>query len=85
MAVSAPDWLTQRGGNFKLGSDGRTWYVFVDDQPLYALVAVPAEGKHGCAIRQTRNGQRIACATVASSSDDALKAGLDELRKVLGW
>ena len=39
--MTVPDWLTQRGGNLKLGSDGRTWYVLIGLQPQYSIVAVP--------------------------------------------
>jgi hypothetical protein len=83
--VTVPDWLTQRGCDLKLGSDGRTWYVLLDGQPHYSLVAVPVSGRFGCAIRQTINGQRIEGLGVHATPDEAIRAGLEDLRKALGW
>ena len=83
--MTIPDWLAQCGGNLKLGSDGHTWYVLVGSQPQYSLIAVPVGGRFGCAIRQTINGKRIDSAGVCSSVNDAICAGLEDLRKTLGW
>ena len=83
--MTAPDWLTQRGGSLKLGSDGQRWYVTFAGQPNYSLVAVPVAGKFGCGIRQTINGKRIDCQGTFASKDDAIKGGLEDLRKSLGW
>jgi hypothetical protein len=83
--MTTPDWLRQRGGELKLGTDGRTWYFIVGGQPQYSLVAVPAGGRFGCTIRQTINGKRIASAGVHASAEDAIRAGLEDLRKELGW
>ena len=55
--MTAPDWLTERGGALKLGSDGETWYVLFAGQPNYSLVATPAEGKFDCVIRQTNKAR----------------------------
>jgi hypothetical protein len=84
-SMTAPDWLIQRGGDLKLGSDGRTWYFLLGGQPQYSLTAVPVGGRYGCAIRQTVNGNRIESTGVCPSADDALRGGLDDLRKALGW
>ena len=83
--MNAPDWLLQRGGNLKLGSDRATWYVLVNQQPHYSLAAVPALGKFGCTIRQTINGKRLECPTTFATEDEAIQGGLAELRKALGW
>ena len=83
--MTTPDWLTQRGGSLKLGSDGQRWFVAFSGQPNYSLAVVPVGGKFGCAIRQTNNGQRIDCPSGFSTNDEAIKGGLDALRKVLGW
>ncbi len=83
--MTTPDWLTQRGGDLKLGSDGRTWYFLLGGQPQYSLVAVPVDGKFGCAIRQTINGTRIASAGVYATAEEAIRGGLEDLRKALGW
>ena len=81
----APDWLTQRGAALKLGSDGQRWYVLFAGRPDYSLIAVPVGATFGCAIRQTINGRRIESAGVYGSKEDAIKGGLDDLRKALGW
>ena len=83
--MTVPDWLTQRGGDVKLGSDGETWFVLVAGQPNYSLVTVPVAGKFGCAIRHTINGARIESTGTYASKDEAIAGGLDGLRKALGW
>jgi hypothetical protein len=57
----------------------------LDDQPLYALVTVPVAGKFGCAIIQTNNGKRLETSSTAASAEEALRLGLEEVRKALGW
>jgi hypothetical protein len=83
--MTTPDWLRQRDGELKLGSDKSTWYVVVGGKPLYDLVPAPAGGKHGCAIRQTNNGQPIESNGVHATADDALRGGLEDLKSYLGW
>ncbi len=83
--MTAPDWLTLRGGSLKLGSDGNRWFVLFAGQPNYSLAVVPVAGKLGCAIRQTINGQRIESAATFATADEALTGGLNDLRKALGW
>ncbi len=83
--MTAPDWLVQRGGDLKLGSDGRRWYFLLGGQPQYSLTAVPVSGRFGCAVRQTINGKRIESAGVYPTEDEAIRGGLDDLRKALGW
>jgi hypothetical protein len=85
MMITTPDWLAQRGGDLKLGSDVRTWYVLFGGQPQYSVTAVPVGGKFGAAIRQTINGQRINTTGVHASQEEALRAALDDLRRALGW
>lgn len=85
MSMSAPDWLARRSGSLKLGSDGQTWYVLIDHEPQYSLTAVPVMGQFGCDIRQTNNGRRIESKGVHPSLGAAIQAGLDNLRKALGW
>ena len=60
MAIAAPEWLSKRGGEFKAGSDGTTWLVLLNHQPLYILTPIPVAGEHGCEIKQTNNGKRFA-------------------------
>jgi hypothetical protein len=83
--MTAPDWLIQRGGDLKVGSDGCTWYFLLGGQPQYSLVAVPVAGRFGCAIRQTINGRRIESSGVYATADEAVGGGLEDLRKALGW
>jgi hypothetical protein len=83
--MTVPDWLKERGGDLKLGSDAHTWYFVVGGQPQYSLIAVPVGGRFGCAIRQTINGKRIDSQSVQPTVDDAIRAGLEDLRKALGW
>jgi hypothetical protein len=83
--MQAPDWLTQRGAALKLGSDRTTWYVLFGPKPQYALVPRPAENRFECCTRQTINGELIPSKQIYATSDEALRGGLDELRKHLGW
>lgn len=85
MATPAPEWLSRRGGSVKLASDNATRYVLLAGSPQYALTPRPAGGKFGCAIKQTNNGKPIPSAAAAGSADDAIAAGLEDLRKHLGW
>jgi hypothetical protein len=83
--MTAPDWLTQRGGALKLGSDGSRWYVLFAGEPNYSLAATPVAGKHGCVIRHTISGARVPCDGVFATKDEAIAGGLADLRKALGW
>jgi hypothetical protein len=85
MNPQTPEWLTRRNGCLRPASNGRTWYVMFGDQPQYALTPVPVGGKFGCEILQTNNGKRIPSSTVGATADEALRGGLDDLRKALGW
>jgi hypothetical protein len=85
MALTAPEWLTKRGGSLRRGSDDRTWFVMLGGQPQYKLVPVPVRGKVGVAISQTINGKRIDSASTAANEEEAVRAGLEDLRKALGW
>jgi hypothetical protein len=57
----------------------------LDDEPQYELRAIPVAGKLGCRVEQTVNGKRLESNTVYPSADDALRGGLEDLRKTLGW
>lgn len=83
--MTTPDWLKERGGELRLGSDQKTWYAIFSHQPQYALVVVPANGKYICGIRHTNSGRHIECATVYPNSEEALRGGLEQLRANLGW
>lgn len=84
-AMTVPDWLTQRHGALKRGSDRQTWYVLLDGQPQYSLNTVQVAGKFGCHVKQTNNGQRIDGGNTFATDEDAFRGGLEDLRKALGW
>ncbi|MCI0639386.1 MAG: hypothetical protein L0Y72_04495 [Gemmataceae bacterium] len=85
MSLQTPDWLARRGGTAKLGSDGQTWFVILDSKPNYALTPVPVGGNFSCYLRQTINGRRLNCPGSWTSAEDAIRGGLEVLRKLLGW
>ena len=85
MSVTAPEWLTRRGGRLQMASDKATWFVMFGDEAQYALQPVPVGGEYGCAIRETINGRRIDSTSKAPSPEAAVQAGLEDLRQALGW
>jgi hypothetical protein len=85
MAVQTPDWLTRRGGELRAGVGGQSWLVFFDNEPQYRLEPVPVAGKYGCKITQTINGRMIPSAGTYATAEDAIRGGLEDLRKALGW
>lgn len=87
MSVATPDWLKQRLGDFRQGTGATqaTWFVVFDRQPEYRLTPVPAGGKFSCHVVQTRNGKRLDKGGVFPSEEDAVRGGLEDLRKALGW
>ena len=85
MAVTTPDWLTQRGVRLLASRDGQSWLVYLGQEPQYLLQAVPVKGQFGCRITQTINGRRLDTGATYPSIEAALQGGLEELRKALGW
>lgn len=85
MAVDAPSWLTQRGGELRASRDGQSWMAYFAGQPQYLLMPVPAGGKFACRISQTINGRRLDGNSTYPSPEDAVRGGLEELRNKLGW
>jgi hypothetical protein len=83
--ATAPDWLARRGGSVQRSGDGRRWLVMFENQPQYALAIVPVGGQLGTAILQTVSGRRIDSTSKAPTEEAALAAGLEDLRKALGW
>jgi hypothetical protein len=79
-----PDWLAQHRGTLQTGPDG-TWYVVFDGKPNYSLIPRTLGSKFTTVIRQTINGKQTDAPGGFSTADDALRAGLEELRKMLGW
>jgi hypothetical protein len=85
MNVTAPEWLTRRGGELRQCPDGRSWAVLLNGQPQYLLASIPVAGKHGCIVEQTVNGKRLESKNTYASEEEALRGGLEDLRKALGW
>jgi hypothetical protein len=83
--MTAPEWLVRHGGDCQLASDGRTWHVLFRGEPQYALWTTPVAGKYGCTVRQNNNGKRLESVGSFPTSDEALRGGLEVLRKALGW
>ena len=80
-----PDWLARRGGELRRGPVDGGWFVYFDGEPQYALTPVPVSGKHSCQVTQTINGRRLDSGGVHATEDEAITAGLEELRLALGW
>jgi len=85
MALTAPDWLTRRGGTLRVHPDGSSWWVVIDGRPLYMLRAIPAKNKFSSQVEETVNGKRLESKTVYAAAEEALRGGLEDLRKNLGW
>jgi hypothetical protein len=83
--MSPPDWLARHDGTLRLGSDGRTWFVYFDGEPHYKLIPSPAAGRFTCQIIQTENGKPIDKGATYPTAEDALRGGLEELGAGLGW
>jgi hypothetical protein len=67
------------------GRDGQTYLVLLAGEPQYLLVPIPIAGKFGCAVMQTINGKRLDSGASYPSQEEALRGGLEDLRKALGW
>jgi hypothetical protein len=83
MAVTTPEWLARHGG--ELRAEKASWVVFFDGAPQYRLTAIPVAGKFGCEVMQTINGKRVESGGTYATTDDAVRGGLEDLRKALGW
>jgi hypothetical protein len=82
--VTAPEWLTRHGGAVR-PAVGHGHAVLIDGAPQYLLVPTPATGKFGCKVEQTINGRRLDSGATYATEDDAVRGGLEDLRKALGW
>ena len=85
MALETPEWLGQRGGKLILANTRNAWFVLLNEQPLYSLATVPVHGQYACVIKQTNNGRRIESNGTYATVEDAIRAGLEDLRKAIGW
>ncbi len=84
MTVSTPDWLTLHDGQLLPYQHGM-FMVMLAGQPQYYLLPVPVTGKFGCRITMTNNGKRLDGSATYPTAAEALRGGLEELRKTLGW
>jgi hypothetical protein len=85
MAVSTPDWLTLHDCDLRASKDGHSATVYCRSEPQYLLMPIPAGGKYACRVSQTVNGKRLDGGATFGTSDEALRGGLEDLRKTLGW
>ena len=85
MNVQVPEWLAQRSGSLRPAIDGRSVLVFFANEPQYEVTPVPVAGKHGSIVKQTINGRVIPTQGTFATSEEAIRAGLEDLRKALGW
>jgi hypothetical protein len=85
MALTAPAWLTQHGGELHLSKDGRSCSVYFAGQLQYVLVLLPAKGQHACRITETISGRRLESGKTYATAEQAFQGGLEDLREKLGW
>lgn len=85
MAVTTPEWLTLHGCELRASRDEPAWTVFVNGEPQYILIPVPAEGKWACRVTETINGKRYDKGGIANGLEEAARLGLEDLRTALGW
>lgn len=83
--VPTPDWLTRHGGRLLASKDGGSWLVYLGDEPHYVVMPTPAKGKFACRVSQTINGRRLDGDGTYPTANDAVRGGLEDLRKTLGW
>jgi hypothetical protein len=85
MTVNTPDWLSQHEGEVRCSRDGQSCTVYLGGQPQYVLIPVPAKGQYACRVSMTNNGRRLDSPTTYPTAADAVRGGLEDLRKALGW
>ena len=85
MPVAAPEWLTRRGCSLRASQNGQSCAVYLNGEPQYTLVLVPAGGRHTCKVTQTNNGKQLDSGGVFPTLEEAARGGLEDLRKALGW
>ena len=83
--VAIPDWLAKRGGVLEPSTQNGTWLVLLGSSPQYRLVPIPMGGAYGCAVTRTVDGRRLDGNGIYPSPEDAVRGGLEDLRKTLGW
>jgi hypothetical protein len=84
-SVTMPDWLARHGGELRVSADGRSYLVYFAGDMQYVVVPLPAKGEFGCRVTQTINGRRLDSGAAYATFADAVRGGLEDLRKTLGW
>ncbi len=85
MAVSTPDWLARHGGELRANADGQSYAVYFGAELEYVLRPFPVQGKYSCRVKQSINGKHLESGAAHRTPDDAIRGGLEDLRKALGW
>jgi len=85
MSVATPDWLARHGGELRANPGGEHYAVYLGPELWYVLRLVPGQGKYVCRVKQTINGRHLDSGTAHPTPDDAVRGGLEDLRKALGW
>ena len=85
MPVATPDWLTRHNGELRANPDGESFAVYFGHELEYLLHVFPVQGKYSCTVKQSVNGKHLESAAAHPTREDALRGGLDDLRKTLGW
>jgi hypothetical protein len=82
---TTPEWLTRHDGKLVPAWDGKSYLIMIGNKPDYQLAAIPLVGKFGCAVKETINGRRLDGGGAYPSLEEAIRGGLEDLRKALGW
>lgn len=83
--TATPDWLVRHQATLTASRDATSWLVHVGRELVYVLALVPVSGKHGIKLMQTINGRQFPVEGTFAMPSDALAAGLEKLRSILGW
>jgi hypothetical protein len=85
MTPTTPDWLLRHGGSLEPTVGSHAYLIKLADNPQYLLKPVPLAGRFGCSVSQTINGKRLDSGAAFPTMEEALRGGLEDLRKALGW
>lgn len=83
--MQLPSWLENRDATIVRGPISEERFVWIGKRPQYKLTPIPADGKYTCALLQTNNGRRLDASELYATGEDAIRGGLEQLRKQLGW
>lgn len=83
--VTTPEWLARHGGDLQPTAVGHGFAVRIDGAPQYLLAPFPVVGKFGCKVEQSINGRRLESGATYATEEEAVRGGLEDLRKALGW